>query len=172
MLVKVSYLPVNDTRPPTIFYLILTMALEISAYRLAKAVGDYVESAQATDAIYRLLPSDNDASSRIESQYSGKVRCRTAWHWLKKLGFPCSKVWKEVYIDGHAHPDVVKFWQEVFLPAFHKIRPFLVIWDEEEKMIMPQNLPPGQKPLVRVTHDESTFNVNDGKRRLWMEDGK
>ena len=39
-------------------------------------------------------------------------------------------------------------------------------------MIMPQNLPPGQKPLVLVTHDESTFNANDGKRRLWMEKGK
>ena len=39
-------------------------------------------------------------------------------------------------------------------------------------MFMPQNLPPGQKPLVLVTHDESTFNANDGKWRLWMEDGK
>ena len=39
-------------------------------------------------------------------------------------------------------------------------------------MIMPQNLPPGQKPLVLVTHDESTFSANDGKRRLWTENGK
>jgi hypothetical protein len=37
---------------------------------------------------------------------------------------------------------------------------------------MPQNLPPGQKPLVLVNHNESTFNANDGKRQLWMEDGK
>ena len=39
-------------------------------------------------------------------------------------------------------------------------------------MIMPQNLPPGQKPLVLVTHDELAFSANDGKRQLWMEDGK
>jgi len=38
-------------------------------------------------------------------------------------------------------------------------------------MIIPRNLPPGQKPLVLITHDESTFNANDGKRQLWMEDG-
>ena len=33
-------------------------------------------------------------------------------------------------------------------------------------------MPPGQKPLVLITHDESTFNANDGKRRLWAESGK
>ena len=36
---------------------------------------------------------------------------------------------------------------------------------------MPQNLP-GQKPLVLVTHDESTFSANDGKPQLWMENIK
>ena len=34
--------------------------------------------------------------------------------------------------------------------------------------VIPQNLP-GQKPLVLVTHDESTFSANDGKPQLWME---
>ena len=36
---------------------------------------------------------------------------------------------------------------------------------------MPQCLPPGQKPLALVTHDESAFGTSDGKRRPWMEDG-
>ena len=39
-------------------------------------------------------------------------------------------------------------------------------------MVIPQNLPHGQKPLVPVTHDESTFNSNYGKRQPWMKDGK
>ena len=39
-------------------------------------------------------------------------------------------------------------------------------------MIMPQNPPPDQKPLVLVTHDESTFNANDGKRQMWMKEDK
>lgn len=30
----------------------------------------------------------------------------------------------------------------------------------------------GEQPLVLVTHDESTFNANDGKRHIWMEKGK
>ena len=33
-------------------------------------------------------------------------------------------------------------------------------------------LPPGQKPLVLVTHDESTFNANDGKQQMWMKKDK
>jgi hypothetical protein len=37
---------------------------------------------------------------------------------------------------------------------------------------MPPNLPAGEKPLVLVTHNESTFNGNDGKRRLWIAKDK
>ena len=113
-----------------------------------------------------------EASSRVESRFSGKIRNRTARRWLEKLGFSWRKIQKGVYVDGHERSDVVRYRQEVFLPAFNEIRPYLVTWDEEGQMIMPQNLPPGQKPLVLVTHDESTFNANDGKRQLWMEDGK
>ncbi len=29
-----------------------------------------------------------------------------------------------------------------------------------------------EKPLVLVLHDESTFNANDGKRRVWKKKGK
>ena len=75
-------------------------------------------------------------------------------------------------MDGHKHPGVVRYRQEMILPAFNEIRPFLVTLDEEGQMAMPQNLSPRQKPLVPATHDESIFNANDGKRRLWMENGK
>jgi len=113
-----------------------------------------------------------EASSRVKSRFSGKIRNRTARRWLEKLGFSWRKIQKGIYVDGHERSDVVRYRQEVFLPAFNEIRPFLVAWDEGGQMIMPQNLPPGQKPLVLVTHDESTFNANDGKRRVWMKDGK
>jgi hypothetical protein len=29
----------------------------------------------------------------------------------------------------------------------------------------------GEGPLVFITHDESTFNVNDGKRKIWKMEG-
>ena len=37
---------------------------------------------------------------------------------------------------------------------------------------MPSDLQSGEKPLVLVTHEESTFNANDGKRRLWSQEGE
>jgi hypothetical protein len=157
---------------------ILTLTVEITAYGLAKAVGDYVGSARATNAVYGLLEMTGstevpeNTSSRVDSRFSGKIRCRTARRWLEKLGLSWQKVQKGIYVDGHERSDVTQYRQEVFLPAFERIRPFLVTWDEEGQMIMPQNLPPGQKPLVIVTHDESTFNANDGKRQLWIENGK
>ena len=48
-----------------------------------------------------LLDKEVEMSSRIESRYSGKSRCRTARHWLKKLGFCWHKVQEGVYVGGH-----------------------------------------------------------------------
>jgi len=59
----------------------------------------------------------------------------------------------------------------VFIPEFEELEKYMVWWDDEGVMHVPE-LPPGQKAYVLVTHDESTFNAHDGKRRLWMEKGK
>jgi hypothetical protein len=29
----------------------------------------------------------------------------------------------------------------------------------------------GEEPLIFITHDESTFNANDGKRKTWKMEG-
>ena len=34
------------------------------------------------------------------------------------------------------------------------------------------DIPEGERPHVLITHDESTFNANDGKRFLWVEENK
>ena len=39
-------------------------------------------------------------------------------------------------------------------------------------MALPPNLPPQEKPHILVTHNESTFNANDGKQNLRIEEGK
>lgn len=143
-------------------------------------MGDYVGSERATDTVFGLLqmageaavPDMSDISSTKQSRYSGKIRARTARNWLHRLGLKWTTVRKGVYIDGHERDDVVHYREKTFLPEFQEIRSYMVTWDDQGQMHMPQNLPPGQKPLVLVTHDESTFSANDGKRRLWMEEGK
>jgi hypothetical protein len=157
---------------PRISELLLTWSTEISAYGLAKAVGDYIESARATDAIYGLLKMTGntefleEASSRVESRFSGKIWNRTARRWLEKLGFSWRKIQKGVYVDGHERSDVVRYRQEVFLPAFNEIRPYLVTWDKEGQMIMPQNLPPGWFSLLTMNQRsmQMTGSGNSGWR--------
>lgn len=48
----------------------------------------------------------------------------------------------------------------------------MVVFSEDGSWTRPPGLAEGEKPLVLVTHDESTFNANDGKRRVWKGKGK
>ena len=41
---------------------------------------------------------------------------------------------------------------------------------EELRMIYPTALPPGEKPIVLIVHDESTFNTNDVHLKIWLKD--
>ncbi|KAA8908922.1 hypothetical protein FN846DRAFT_1010086, partial [Sphaerosporella brunnea] len=100
------------------------------------------------------------------------IRARTARWWLKKLGFKFGQVRKGVYIDGHEREDVVSYRNKVFIPKWNEIERRLVIFKEDGTWELPPGLRPGETALVFVTHDESTFNANDGKRRVWMENGK
>ena len=88
------------------------------------------------------------------------------------MGFSFGNVKKDVYIDGHEREDVVKYRNEVFLPTWQEYSRRMVIFKEDDSWEKPSGLRPGEKPLVLVTHDESTFNSNDGKRQTWTEDGK
>src|SRR5690606_4251716 len=103
-----------------------------------------------------------------------RIRARTARRFLHKMGFSFKTVTKNVYIDGHECSDVVEYRENVFLPKWKEFSRRFVIFNENGlgEWEFPTELKIGEKPLVLVTHDESTFNANDGKRRLWVENGK
>ncbi|KAA8912344.1 hypothetical protein FN846DRAFT_773401, partial [Sphaerosporella brunnea] len=96
----------------------------------------------------------------------------TAPRWLEKLGFKYGQVRKGVYIDGHERADVVSYRNDVFILRWKDIERRLVVFNEDGTWQLPPNLREGETPLVLITHDESTFNANDGKRKVWMENGK
>lgn len=60
----------------------------------------------------------------------------------------------------------------MFLPTWRELSRRMVIFREDGSWEKPPGLRQDEKPLVLVTHDESTFNSNDGKRSVWMENGK
>jgi hypothetical protein len=100
-----------------------------------------------------------------------RIRVRTARRWLKKMGFVYNTVQKGLYFDGHEREDVKAYRKDVFLPQWKKYSERFVEFNEDGKFQKPP-LPDGVLPLVLVTHDESTFNANDGRRMIWMENGK
>ena len=50
-------------------------------------------------------------------------------------------------------------------------RDYFVTWNYGE-MVLPPNLPSGEKQNILVTHDESILNANDGGRNIWAGKGK
>jgi hypothetical protein len=96
-----------------------------------------------------------------------------ARRWLRRLGFNWREVRKGIYIDGHERPDVVEY-RKNFLDYMHGLGPYLVEFDENGEIKEKQYPPdcyarsPFRRPIIPVTHDESTFNAHDGRRRAWM----
>jgi len=79
------------------------------------------------------------------------------------MGFSFQGVKKGVYVDGHERKDVVDY-RKVFLEEWTKASRRFVVFKEDGTWELPPGLLQGEKPLVLVTHDESTFNANDGKK--------
>ncbi|RPB23933.1 hypothetical protein L211DRAFT_838386, partial [Terfezia boudieri ATCC MYA-4762] len=119
--------------------------------------------------IMDIFKVDSVLFHKLESKSKKSISERTARNWLNKLGFEFKDVRKGVYIDGHEREDVVRYRQEVFLPAMEKLfHSGLREWAEDGSLIL-KEIPAGEKEKILVTHDESTFNANDGKRRMWIQ---
>jgi hypothetical protein len=52
--------------------------------------------------------------------------------WMLKMGYWCSHDPKGQYVNGHEWKDVVKYWQEVFIPAWKKVEGKLHTWMNED----------------------------------------
>lgn len=91
------------------------------------------------------------------------------------MGFEWKTFGKGVYVDGHEREDVVRYRQEVFIPQWLSAREKCLAYNPERnewefpKLRVHSFLP---RPMVLVTHDESTFNANDGTRQGWTKIGQ
>ncbi|KAG0644299.1 hypothetical protein HOY80DRAFT_1030520 [Tuber brumale] len=142
----------------------------ITAHGLAKAVGDYVQSQRAAKMIGEVLEMEensivnrNKDGIREDDREAGwqggegrraRIHAQIARKWLKKMGFTYGEVRKCVYVDGH------------------DLAPRMVEFKEDGSWRIPDTLLLGEKLLVFITHNESTFNADDGKRKTWKEEGK
>ena len=128
----------------------------------SKEMGDHVQAS--------LEMAEAEVKSGTQQPRSIKPRAATVW--LKKMGYSWRDVKKGVYIDGHEREDVVKYRQEVFLPSLQQVHTRLAKWDDNGNLVREGSQLEGGRRVVIVTHDESTFNVNDGRRQMWLQDGE
>ena len=77
-------------------------------------------------------------------------------------------MWKGVFADGHERGGTFGYRNNVFLRTWKNYERRMVVFNEDVIWKLPPSLLPDERPLVLVTHDESTFNANDGKRRVWV----
>ena len=75
-------------------------------------------------------------------------------------------------MNGHEHKDVVKYCQEVFLPAMAKFEERMAKFEGHELTKVPPTLKAGEKEIITQFHDESCLTVNNYKAKAWLAEGQ
>lgn len=97
----------------------------------------------------------------VHTEYGVNISEETARTWLLELGFCRMHHQKGVYFDGHERDDVVTYRKQ-FLREIDK-----------KSLTCNSNTPvldAGEKPLIRVVHDECTFFANSDQTYFWEDD--
>lgn len=74
---------------------------------------------------------------------------------------------KGIYIDGHEWPDIVKYCQEVFLPAMAQYERHMVKFMGPELTRVEPDLAPGEKAIITLMQNESCMHAGEFKSNLW-----
>ena len=91
----------------------------------------------------------------------------TARQWLIKLGWQHTILRKGVYIDGYKRPDVVEYRRNDFLPLMALHEKNMVQWLANRTECVDPKLGLGDKRVIAVFQNESSFHVNEYKQIVW-----
>ena len=99
----------------------------------------------------------------VASTYKTTIHKETARRWFHELGFSRVHHQKGVYFDGHDRSDVVAY-RNSFLADMEAL--------DKRSITFDGNIPElaGEKPLIRVVHDESTFHANCDQSYFWGDE--
>ena len=72
-------------------------------------------------------------------------------------------------MDGHKRPDVVEYHNKSFLPSMKMHQKRMVWWEPQESKLVCIDpvLGSGEKRIIALFQDESSFHVNEYKRTIW-----
>ena len=101
-----------------------------------------------------------------------KISYDTAKRWIISLGFNATIASKGWFTDAHERPDVVAS-RVKFLEDMAELESRMTFYRGDDMSIpVTPSLKDGEKEAVLITHDESTFYCNEGRRYYWLENGK
>ena len=99
----------------------------------------------------------------VEREYETQIHDSTACRWMQQLGFSRVHHQKGIYFDGHDR-DVVAYRHEYLINMKELDKKSITCFGN-----VPQ-VAPGEKPLIRVTHDECTYYANCDQSYFWADD--
>ncbi|KAG1853682.1 hypothetical protein F4604DRAFT_1933119 [Suillus subluteus] len=123
--------------------------------------------------IFEELPREKRGGSTNARSF---LHDETVQHGLQSQIFPelgiIPKQPIRVYMDGHEQEDVVKYRQEVYLPAMAKFEKRMVHFEGPELMRVEPTLQPGERQIKPYYHDECCFHANDETKDAWLRPGE
>ncbi|KAF7969760.1 hypothetical protein HWV62_11377 [Athelia sp. TMB] len=133
-----------------------TLAQEIHLH--LQSIGPYCKAMDIVDFL-------DTPEMRARTKFEKRMGLSTAQEWMKKLDYRWTLTPKGQYVDGHERPDVVDYRQNVFLPAWSKIKHRTRDFSTQGSRTDP---PRHLRHVVVWWHDESQFYANDRRKQRWI----
>lgn len=133
-----------------------TLAQEIHLH--LQGIGPYCKAMDIIDFL-------DTPEMRERTHFDKRISLSTAQEWMKRLDYRWTLTPKGQYVDGHERPDVVDYRQNIFLPAWSKVKDRTRDFSTEGPKSDP---PPHLRHVVIWWHDESQFYANDRRQKRWV----
>jgi hypothetical protein len=139
---------------------------------VAKAYGAHLAKDEIPKGLKQYL--ELELFPRTHMKAKRGVSINTARRWLHREGFRFTEHRKALYFDGHEREDVVEYRQKTFLPQMkqHRLRIVEYVVGDVAKEKIKQVGNCIERCLVLVSHDESTTQANDGKKKSWVHENE
>ena len=102
-----------------------------------------------------------------------KIKLRTTYNYLHKLGFKFKDIKKSVFIDKHKRPNIVQDCEN-FLKVMKNLEPYFVEFNKDETIkdkeylhdYMIKNA--NRRLIMIITNDKSTISTNNNIQKVWI----
>ncbi|KAJ3739722.1 hypothetical protein DFH05DRAFT_1406735 [Lentinula detonsa] len=151
------------------------ISLEIQLKLSARAKEGFIKAQDVVEIVASPEIQTRLAAAGIQKR---NIKERTARDWLQKFKWRYSKRKNGMYIDGHEREDVVEYRKGFVKRFLTQYNPRMHTWDKVGNETRPSTYvlptPNGARScrLILITHDESTFYLNDQRKTHWIHESQ